>query len=413
MKGTFWDDLTPDNQPKLPKPGWQPPAPPSIQLIQQTPLEMPPGFAGDIARYFCGSVAQSVPEAGIAGALGMLAGINGGAYTVSSPGTGMNLFVLALALSGLGKEAAHRLHHLMHVACNVVDTRLARARDFVVASKPVSEAALSRALAQNKCHVSVQGEFCRTLREMSEAKTSSPLYGLMTLMTALFEKSGPQAMVGGREYSDPAKNVKPIVGAAYSVLGEGTPGTFYDSLTESMMEDGFLSRWTVLDSPQVEVPERNLNPQTEPPEEMIAVMRWMLTTAAAQIDHPVHVPADEAATARLEAFREHCVSHLNRAKREERRRALWTRAYMKSYRVSGNLAVADYWKERYLEHKGLMVCRPLAVHDEHAAWAIALELRNIAALTARIEGGDTGSTDDSRQLKAFHYTQLHLSSASP
>jgi hypothetical protein len=315
----------------------------------------------------------------------MFAGINGGAYSVSKPGTGLNLYVLLLALSGMGKEPMHRIHSLMTLACNTPETK--DAAKFVRPSKAVSQAALAKVIAKNPCHVNVQGEWCRTLLEMSQAKSTWPLYGLMTLMTDLYQKSGPQSIVGGRDYSDKDEIVHSVFGAAFSFLGEGTPATFYDSLTDSMMADGFLSRWTVLECHDVKVPPFNADPLSMPTAELLRALQWMLQTALAQLGSPVHVSCDAEADARLKAFRERCEVELNEAGRDERKRAPWTRARMKAYRIAGLLAVGSYFKDQG---------PPLEIRAEHVDWAIDLVLRNVEAITLRDETGEIGSDDTSR-----------------
>jgi len=55
----------------------------------QAEIALPPGFAGAIAQYIHDAAPRPNYEAAIAGMLGLLAGINGGAYTVSNPPTGL------------------------------------------------------------------------------------------------------------------------------------------------------------------------------------------------------------------------------------------------------------------------------------------------------------------------------------
>jgi hypothetical protein len=100
-----------------------------------------------IAAYLLGAAPRPLVEAAVAGTLGLLAGINGRAYTVSKPATGLNLYVLLVASSAMGKEAIHRIQVLIDKACAGVPA-LNPARAFVVSSNPVSEAALTRELSE-------------------------------------------------------------------------------------------------------------------------------------------------------------------------------------------------------------------------------------------------------------------------
>jgi hypothetical protein len=384
-----------------------------MPLATPTRLPMPPGFAGQIALYFYEASPRPLDEAAIAATLGFLAGVCGGAHTVTESRMGLNLFVILLALSGMGKEGLHRVNHLLRVACDLGGgPEFKDALDFVVPVKSVSGAALSRRLAKQPCFVQVLGEIGRKIDEMSKANTSSPLYGLMTLMTELFEQSGPDSFVTGTEYSDTSKNIQPVQGAAYSAMGESTPETFYGALTPSTIENGFLSRWTAIECTGTIKPELNRKPVTTPPQNVLDGVRCMLYHCVRQLGKPVHISYSPDAEEALEAFLFTCDDAVNRAGRDAAKRAIWNRSHAKACRIAALLACADYYAA---VSQPVDVNRPrpsLVILDTHAAWAVRLETLNALALEARLDGGDVGDGDDARQAKLTSIIKDYLTNKS-
>lgn len=374
------------------------------------PLTVPPGFAGQIAQDLFEASPHPLPEAAIAGALGLLAGINGRAYTVSRPGTGLNLYVVLVAASGMGKDAAvSRIHYLLKAACEA-HIALAHGRRFVVPSNAVSEAALSRQLLENPCFVNVVNELGRRLLEMSQAKTASPLYGVRTMLTQLWDKSGPHSVVGGRVYSKKDDNIADIQAPAYSVLGDGTPGTVFSALSTSAAEDGFLSRLNIIECTTTTRPVRNANVLTTPSDELLQALRYMVYAAIQQQERRVELTWATDAQQLFANFEEECTDRLNRAGNDESRRALWVRAALKVCRVAGNLAVADH-------HAYLAEGRPMQLAPEiqrvHVQWAMDLERRNIAALQGRMDRGDAGEDDDALTKKVLSLIKKYIKTGAP
>src|SRR5690349_9941070 len=78
----------------------------------------PHGFAGRICEYLYNAAPRPTEEAAIAGTLGLLAGVNGGSYSVSNPPTGLNLYVALVMKSAIGKESMSRAVWLNEHACS-------------------------------------------------------------------------------------------------------------------------------------------------------------------------------------------------------------------------------------------------------------------------------------------------------
>lgn len=369
------------------------PAPPAAPA-GPAGLDWPPGMAGEIARFIYANAPRPVKEIAIVGALGLLAGICGKAFTI--PGSGLNCYIILVGRSAIGKEAMHQgvstlIHRLLEVQPG--------ADHFVSFNDFASAPALAKACAANPSFVNVSSEFGKKLKRMAN-EMDTGMAGLRTLMTGLYQKSGPAALVGGINYSNKDNNVAAVAGVAYSLIGETTPSTLYESLTETMMEDGFLSRFTMVECTSAR-PPANPMPLHHPSAELVEAIRALMLQARTIISNRAHcgvLRTPEAAQA-MDAFDLECDHEIN-ATHDEARRQMWNRAHLKMMRFAALLAVAD-------NHMAPMV------QAYHVHWALDLIRRDIGIMKARLEGGDVGTTDDSRQRKLVHIIGEFLEHPTP
>jgi len=353
------------------------------RLPVQGALPMPPGFVGDMARFIYQSARLPVPEVAITAALGFMAGICGKVWVI--PKSGLNLYIVLVARSGIGKEALHDgISDLISAALPFCPV----AGNFVDFTEYASGPALIKALSQNQCFVNVSGEIGRRFVAMAANRDPS-MQTLRTQMTNLYQKSAPNSITGGITYSNQENNVESMKGLAFSIVGETTPGTFYDSLTPAMMEDGFMSRFCVIEY-RGDRPDKNSAQITHPPEKLVRQLATIMThsdlSMAAGNNQMVAFSAEAAEL--LEQFDTRCANGV-RATNDESKRQVWNRAHLKALRVAALLAVGD----NYL--------KPV-VAVEHAQWAIDLvEYGNNTFLT-RIDAGEVGAgTDSGREQKVI------------
>jgi len=247
--------------------------------------------------------------------------------------------------------------------------------------------ALVKACASNPCFVNVAGEWGRKLQRMStENRVDGPMQHLRTVMTNLYQKSGPNSVVGGLMYSNQEQNITSVNGVAYSMIGETTPGTFYDSLTEQMMEDGFLSRFTMVEyngirPPQNQNPITTLSPELKFMIEQIAIQaQSLLSKFETQM-----VGIEPEARQVLHHFNEECDYNINKTDNESWRQ-MWNRAHLKVMRIAALLAVGD----NYIQPR---------ITIDHLNWALEFIRRDIRIMERRVMSGDIGTTDHSRTRK--------------
>lgn len=369
-----------------------------LELHQQTApapssaaqLPWPPGVAGQVAQLIHSAAMRPVPEVAIVAALGLLAGVCGKRWVI--PKSGLNLYLVLLAKSGIGKEA---MHEGISMFIHGVQAKYPGVHEFFDFSEYASGQALTKAAAGRTCFLQVSSEFGRRLKRMSEANDKS-LQDLRTTMTKLYSKSGPDAFVGGISYSEKEKNVATVSGIAYSMIGDSTPGTFRESLTEDMMEDGFMSRFTIVEH-EGDRPPENPNPIQALPESWAVWFGGLVTHAMTLNQNNAYqqVARDHHAAHLLDAFNLECDASINRAGDDNSRRQMWNRAHLKALRIAALLAVAD---------NNVTPC----ITTRHAEWAIDLVRRDIAVFTTRLQSGDIGSDDKARETKVLAILRDYL-----
>jgi Protein of unknown function (DUF3987) len=361
-------------------------------LPVQGALPMPPGFVGALAQFIYDHAPRPVAEVAIVGALGLMAGIAGRVWHI--PGSGLNLYVVLVARSAIGKEAMHsgiaKVITAAAVHCPV-------AGNFIDFTDYVSGPALIKACSQSVSFVNVAGEIGHKFLAMAVDKDAS-MRSLRKVLTTLYSKSGPDSVAGGISYSNQENNVASTQAVSFSLIGETTPGTFYESITDAMMRDGFMSRFCVIEYGG-DRPAKNPAPVQHPPQKLLEhVSRIMCHADLAIASNKFQeVAFSEAAKALLDRFEDECDSAIHAAGDDENVRQLWNRAHLKALRVAALLAVGD----KYLNP---------VVTDEQAAWAITLMRHGIAAFDRRIRQGEVGEgTDGGRELKVLQLCGEFLS----
>lgn len=352
-------------------------------------LEWPPGVAGHVAQLIYHSAPRPVREVAIVSALGLLAGVCGRAWCI--PKSGLNVYLILLARSGIGKEA---MPDGISMFIKSVSSRRQEVQAFYDFNDYASGQALIKAVIAKRCFTHVAGEFGRKLKRMSNQKDTA-LQELRTVMTRLYSKSGPQAIAGGITYSDKEKNVSTSFNVSFSMIGESTPGTFREALTDDMMEDGFLSRFTIIEYDGERPPENQYHSDTLP-EPWAAWFTELVTQAQNLLGRGDHVPVqrNEGAALLFDTFNLECDRNIN-ASLDESRRQMWNRAHLKALRIAALLAVADNY---------IHPC----MTTEHAEWAIDLIKRDIAVFTSRLESGDIGDDDKARESKLLSMMKDYL-----
>ena len=234
---------------------------PAIEATQHKGWTRPPGLVGDIAEYIYRAAPYPLSEVAFAGAIAYFAGIVGRAYNVG--GMGLNQYIVVLADTGAGKNAAKTgidkinsalepllIHGLtLRKGLGVIPSPQGLLKSLAGDGKDPNTARL--------CCTSVLGEVGLWLQELCDKRADANRRGLRRLLLDLYTASGGSKRSGDVGYSDTLKNVQEIIAPAFSFIGDSTQHAFYKAVTEDSVAEGFLTRITLIEYPLRTLPEPN------------------------------------------------------------------------------------------------------------------------------------------------------------
>lgn len=368
-----------------------PAAPNEPQLMPpEDDYSLPPGLVGQLAQYIYSSAVRPVKEVALLSAIGLVAGIVGRTFNISS--TGLNLYLLLVAKTGTGKEdgpkGIERLMAAVRPSVPVVD-------DYIGPGAFASGQALIRVLDARPCFVSLLGEFGLTLQMLNDPRAPAAVVMLRRVLLDLYSKSGWNNVLRSTAYSDNEKNTKTIHAPNVSLVGDTTPETFYDGLSNADISDGLIPRLHIVEY-KGQRPDRNRNaghaPDANVVRQLADLVAMALTMANNNACAAVQIAPD--ALVMLDQFDGECDDHM-RAAFSTGETQLWNRAHLKALKLAGLLAVG---------------CNPHApaVTAELAQWAIEFTRRGTATVLSRFERGEVGNGDakqmsDVRKIVGEYY----------
>ncbi len=336
-------------------------------------MALPPGLMGHVATYIYNNAVQPMPEAAIAGAIAMMAGIAGRAFNTNTK-TGLNQYVILIAETGAGKEGA----------AGGIDGLIAAVQPYVPSihqfrgpAAMASGQAILRTMAKQPVWFGVVGEIGLLLKTLSSPFASSAEVMQRRVLLDLYMKSGKGSMFNGMAYSDSEKNVSSIPSPCMTLLGESSPDVFYGNLEPADMEQGLVPRFLVL--------EHKGSGSTRNKQAGIIPEAWLVKALAdfatqcllMQNNHSVQsvalAPAGEAVLDEFEAL---CTTHRRTAGRGAEKE-LWSRSHLKALRLASLCAVGVDWANPVVD----AAC---------ATWAVQLVHRGTLELHNRFLSGEVG-----------------------
>ena len=340
-------------------------------------LDLPPGLLGEMAQFIYSAAPRPVPEVALAAAIGLMAGITGRAYNIS--GTGLNQYVLLLAMTGAGKEAAASgINKLM----NTIKMQVPTSTGFIGPSEISSGSALFKYLGnQSQSFISLLGEFGLRLQQMSSPNANGSEVSLRRMFLDLYNKSGHSEILHASVYSDKANNTSAVPSPSFSILGESTPERFYGALNEDMISEGLLPRFLLIEykgnRPPLNEAHTSVIPNFSLVERLAALAAQCETVNHSNPRRVINVQSTPGAAKLLFDFDKFADTKINNSNKEVIRQ-LWNRAHIKVLKLSALIAVGENMIEP-------------TINEAAMNWAANLVCNDIATLTERFEAGEVGS----------------------
>jgi hypothetical protein len=360
---------------------------PSKEIDVNYKVTFPKGLVGEIANYIYQSSYRPVPEIALAGALAMMAGITGRAYNVSDQG--LNLYILMLAKTGRGKEAmAAKTTELMNYVCKSIPS----ARDLIGPGDYASGQGLTRYLSNNPLGsaFTIAGEFGLKMQTLSDPKANAASSNLKQMLLDLYHKSGKNNSYKPVVYSDKEKNTKELMSPALTILGESTPSSLYDNLSEENITNGLLPRFLTIEylGERVNPNEQHglVKPSPELLQHLLSVVSCVMTLTHGNVVNDVRLTPEAAELSK--AFDLYCTSQINNNDNEALGE-LWNRSHIKALRVAAIISV------------GMNENFP-CIDADTMQWSIDLIMADTKRVCWRFEKGKIGKpNDDNAQIETM------------
>jgi hypothetical protein len=339
----------------------------------------PPGLLGEISQFIYEQSLYPIKEISLAGAIALMMGICGRSYNIS--GTGLNSYILMIARTGIGKEAAKQgIEKLIRA----IRPKVPGIGEFIGPSDVASGPALIKYISKHPCVISIVGEFGLLLEQMHSKHANPAQSQLKRKLLELYNQSGHTDVLRETIYSDKANNTDIVGSPSFSLLGETTPDIFYRAIDDSMIREGLMPRFLCLDY-NGDRPEPNdmstfAVPSKELTDKLETLAAGCLMTNHNNVVINVAFKVSEGATEETEKYHKELRlkynSYINRSDQVVTRE-LWNRAHLKILKLAAVIAI------------GQDMYKPV-VTVESLDWAKQLVEKDILNVISKFESGKAG-----------------------
>lgn len=344
-----------------------------FELLPYEKMNFPEGIVGQVAYFLYQASPRPAREIALAGAIGFLAGMCGNAYNVSA--TGLNQYICAIASTGTGKDA---LGAPLDFLIRSVSALSPSAAKFYGSGNFASPQGLLRHLGEeSRSMLGTVGECGLWLTTLSNPRlTDKNTLELRRALLDLYTKSGANGSYRGAVYSDKAKNIKPIRAPALTLLGDATAESFFESVSDSLIAEGFIPRWLLIEYKGKRPYLNELHSTFMPDSHMVRHIADMANYIHQMMEsyQVVNVPFDDAALRESRKFNWFCDEQVRNLKAVALTQ-IWTRVHLKALRLAALFAVGRNYLSPCVE-----------MTDWNSAVAIVMD--DVNNMTRRFNCGD-------------------------
>lgn len=336
----------------------------------------PPGLLGEISDYIYSSAMYPVKEVALGYAIGLMSGICGRAYNIKQPtSTGLNNYVLVIAKTGIGKEAGKQgIEKLIHA----VRPEVPAISEFIGPSDISSGQALIRHLSKQPCFVSMVGEFGLKLEGMHNAMANPAQQTLKRKMLEIYMSSGHEDVLRETVYADKSNNTDVVKSPAFSLLGDATPQTFFRNVDDSMISEGLIPRFLIIEYTGNRPEPNDAAATVKPSQELISKLATLSANSLTLAKHSkvIEVKFNPEAEALHKKYRNEYNFHINSSDQVVTRE-LWNRAHLKVLKLSALIGIGE---------------SPFSpvVNCEAIEWARRIVESDIVNILSKFESGKAG-----------------------
>ena len=218
-----------------------------------------PSLVGRVTRWVINTAQQPQPTFALANALVMFGAIFGRRYAMADLGTRCNLFAIAVAKPGAGKDHSRQRVKELMIAANL--------NQLICGDRFSSGVAILRTLFDFPSRISHLDEMGLYLQSLTAKNAASHQRDIIKTLLEIYSSSN--GIYHGQEYADSTNRVRfDINQPNFNFFGTTTPRTLIPALNHDMVDNGTMSR-ILLVPPFEDFPDSCVPARIPPPEELV------------------------------------------------------------------------------------------------------------------------------------------------